>query len=1000
MKKSAKLILNFILIAVIFAGVLAGNLVAVRYESEINQLLVPPINNEEEVQVLKNTSQQVASRVMEEGAVLLKNEGNTLPLDYEKHKKVNVFGWRSIDWIYGSEGQNASGGVGPENGDFEENIDIYKALNKYGIEYNESLYNMYYSFKRPDHQSADLRGTHISNLIYLREPKIEDRTYYTEELLAEAKAFSDVAIVVIGRMAGEGMNCDTAQQLKSGPGAVNDTTRHYLEISTEEEALLTWCGENFEKVIVLLNVSNPFECGFLDTIPGIGACLYIGFTGTRAASALPKLLYGEVSPSGRTADTFAYDLFTNPANVWLGGLTYTDYSRLYADYAENIYVGYKWYETADAEGIWADVENVHGKGYEGVVQFPFGHGKSYTSFEWTVNDVSVMPGSDIDDNTKIKFTVTVKNTGNYPGRDVIEAYITAPYYEGEIEKASVSLVAFTKTNVILPGKEETVELTVDANDFASYDCYDKNENGFKGYELDAGEYIVKLMTDSHTVKSVNYGGNSVSGEFKYNVPSDIHIKTDKVTGAEVGNLFTGEDAVDVTPIDGNDGNFTADITWLTRESFLRPGEFAAHYHARACTPSAKIDYYTSERAIEWDNATVDEFGDPVDTSPVTWGANNGLILMDMYGNITDLGKQLGEDYYDEAWEDLLDQISISEALNVVNKYYGSKAISSVGKPFLKDLDGPSQISGFAGAPRGTGNPSIIVLAQTWNPDLAYEFGKAFGDDMKKLDVYGVWGWAIDCHRTAFFGRNHESPSEDGTLAGTIIANAVKGLNTRGRYCFLKHFALYGYYGWQGNNDHIWMTEQALREIYLKPFRKAFVEGGALGAMTTYQGIGGEHSETSVALLTGVLRKEWGFKGAITTDYIEPNYFCDAILRSGGNLGMNVSLGTMEGVTYNASSSARVQHRLREATKQVLYMWLRSDYNERQYLANPDSDDAYILSSEIDSWNWWKPTMYSLDAVIGAGLALWIALLLIKNFVKTDSCEINAAEDHPEGEDKS
>lgn len=989
MNKIAKLIINFVLIAIVIVALIVGNTILFRFEQEVNTALSPPIVDTEALEQSTETGQAMARRIMEEGAVLLQNKDNTLPLDYATDKQVNVFGWRSIDWIYGSEGQNASGGVAPENDNFDENVDIYKALNKYGISYNERLFNMYYKFKTPDHQSANLKGTHISTLTPLREPKIEDKEYYSDELLEYTKNYSDTAIVVIGRMAGEGMNASTTKQEKTGPGASNDNTRHYLELSSEEEAMLTYCGANFEKVIVLLNVSNPFECGFLETIPGVDACMYIGFTGTRAVQALPAVLYGEKSPSGHTVDTFAYDLFSNPANVWKGGSSYTDYSRTYVDYVEGIYVGYKWYETADTMGVWANetrtVPAAEGtitkNGYDAVVQYPFGYGASYNTYSWSVGEISVAPGSDITDETKISIPVTVRNDGEYPGRDVVQAYVTVPYKDHGIEKASVSLVAFNKTIELAPNAEETITIEIDANDFASYDCYDKTGNGtgngFKGYELEDGTYTVSLRTDSHHVKTVNYGGGVVTASFDYNVAKTINIEKDKITGAKVGNLFTGDDAVDTTPLDANQGDFVADIPWFSRMGFLKPSEFSVN--RRAATPSAKRSGYSAERALAWDNATVDEFGNEIDQTPVVWGVDSGLRVAEN-GIINDLGRKLGADYNASEWQTLINQITISEAVEVVNNYYGSDAIASVGKPKLTDLDGPAQMKGFSSAPRGTGYPTMVVVAATWNPKLAYEFGKAYGDDMKSLSVMGLWGWAIDCHRTAWFGRNHESPSEDGTLSGTIIANAVKGLGTRGRYCFLKHFALYGYGG-----DSIWLSEQTFREIYLKPYRKAFVEGGALGAMTTYQGIGAEHSETTVALLTGVLRNEWAFKGAITTDYIafENSAYCDSILRSGGNLGMGVGLGTLSGggVTYTTSSPVRIQRRLQQAMKEVIYMWLRADYNEQQYLLAPDTGDTYVMSTSINSWEWWKPMVYSLDVCVGVLAAMWAALVLISVFMK-------------------
>ena len=976
MNKITKYILNGSLMVVTGVALIVGNLVLKNFEGEISTVLSPAIVNQESLDVSSQNGQLLSRRILEEGATLLWNKDNTLPLSYSETKKVNVFGWRSVDWIYGSEGQNASGGVSPEDGDFSKNVDIFDALNDYGIQYNERLEKMYNEYVQPDHQSADLRGQHISNLIHLREPNINDTNYYTQDLLDYSENFSDTAIVMISRMAGEGMNANKTSQSKKGAGVVDDNTRHYLELSTEEEALLKYVGKTYKNAIVLMNMSNPFECGLLESIEGIDACMYIGFTGTRAAGVLPSLLYGEVSPSGHLVDTFAYDMFTNPGNVF-AGKTYTDYGRGYTDYVEGVYVGYKWYETADVEGIWDNVDNEYGKGYEGVVQFPFGYGSSYNTYSWTVGDISIDPNGTIDDYTQLTIPVTVKNEGQYPGREVVQVYMTPEYHEGEIEKSHVNLVGFGKTEVLQPGAEATIEITIDCDDFTSYDCYDKNDNGHKGYELEEGKYIVSLRTDSHTVKDVTYNNSLTKAEFDYFVEETIKITEDKVTHKPVGNLFTGEDAVDTTPLDANEGDFIADIPWFTRSDFLDPSEFAANFKARACTPSAKISGYSADRAKEWDAATVDEFGDPVPTDPVVWGAKNNMYVA-KDGVITELGKALGADYDHEDWNKVLEQVTIAETVEVINNYYGTDPIASVGKPSLRDLDGPAQIKGFSTAPRGTGYPTMVVIASTWNQKLAYEFGKSYGDDMKSVGCYGIWGWAIDCHRSAFFGRNHESPSEDPILAGAIIKNAVKGLNTRGRYAFLKHFALYGYSG-----DSIWLSEQAFREIYLKPFREAFVEGGALGCMTTYQGIGAEHSETTIALLTGVLRKEWDFKGAITTDYIGNKAYCDAIIRAGGNLGMGVSLGSLEGVSYNENSSLRLQHRLKEAVKQILYSWLRADYNEQQYLLNPDTDETFLSSFTIDSWVWWKPLVTCINVGVCSLIVMWASFLLIDEFVKSN-----------------
>lgn len=999
-KNIVKLTVCSVLIAILIIGISVGSAVAFRFEQEISTFLSPPIVDREAMEQSSATGQDLSKRIMEEGAVLLKNNG-ALPLD-RGIRQVNVFGWRSVDWIYGSEGQNASGGVSPEDGDIEKNIDLCKALNAYGVQYNRRLYDMYCGYFKPDRQSSDIKGAHIDSLKPLKEPKIGDKKYYSDELLSYTEEYSDTALVVIGRMIGEGTNASHTEQVKKGPGSLPDNTRHFLEISTEEEELLRYCGEKFENVIVLLNVANAFECGFLDTIPGIDACLYIGFTGTRGAAAIPSLLYGDVSPSGKTVDIFPYDAFTNPANVFIENW-YADTRIAYTDLVENIYVGYKWYETADATGVWDELTLYDGDarriGYDAVVQFPFGHGLSYTQFDWTVKGFYVhddeleegeeptelAPGSAITDKTKIDVVINIKNVGGVRGRDVAEVYLTAPYYANEIEKASVSLVGFGKTDILEPGADGDITIILDAYDFASYDCYglnNKNGDTHTGWELDAGTYTLSLRTDSHTVKDVYYkdGTEKQAGSFDYSVAELINIDADPVTGKPVDNLFTGEKTVDAVPIDAKskDGSFDPEIPWFSRSSFPKPSEWSEINVRRNITPDIGTPWtYTSARASAWDNATVNEFGEAITAEKPTWGAGNGLKLAEN-GIITDLGKKLGADYDAEEWEAVLDQVTVGEFQTMINGYYGTQAMSSVGKPMLTDLDGPAQIKGFSYAPRGTGYPTMVVVAATWNPELAYEFGKSFGDDMKSVGVSGVWGWAIDMHRNAFFGRNHESPSEDSYLAGRIITNAVKGLNTRGRYCFLKHFALFGRDRLDAAGN-IFTTEQGLREIYLRPFRMAFVEGGALGCMTTYKGVGAEHSETTIGLLTGVLRREWDFKGAISTDYIGNNAFCDAILRSGGNLGMGVSL-SFGG--YNENATPRLQQRMRESVKQVLYMWLRADHNERMYAANPDQNDSIIATTSINTWSWWQPMLITLMAVIPVLCAMWLALVLISIFVKS------------------
>ncbi len=995
MKSATKGLLSLIfqcgIATLLFTALIVGTSIAYYYEPEINTVLAPPIVDKTALTQTTAEGQKMSARIMEEGSVLLQNKDNVLPLNIEETPKVNVFGWHSIDWIYGTGGdQVGSGGVLPEDDDFEKNIDFYRALDNYNIEYNKDLYDMYYRYFKPFNLGRSLKNGYLKDAQKLVEPDINDKNYYSDALLENAKNYSDTAIMVISRLSGEG-ETNHVYQPKNGPkGETQDNDRHYLEISTEEEALLTYLGQTYEKVVVLINNCNQMELGFLETIPGIDACLYVGYTGTRGAVSIPKLLYGDVSPSGKLVDTFAYDLYTNPSVIWNTPVWGVGKAS-YMDKVAGIYIGYKWYETADAMGLWSST-NGYEKGYEGVVQYPFGYGLSYTTFDWTVDDIKVdgqtyAANAAIKKDSKIEFTISVKNTGDVAGREVVEIFGTAPYIMSGIEKSAVELVNYGKTNVIEPNASETIKITVDMYDIASYDCYDKNNDGHKGYELDAGNYAFKLMKNSHEINTVNYNGSQIEGKFDFNLASTEHIDNDPVTGQTVKNLFTGEDAIDIVPIDNTTSTFTPDTPWLTRADFSTPNKLT-ELRKKVRSENPILDEYDKlsyERWMEWDNATTDKFGDPIDQTKPTWGASGDKKLAEK-GIITELGKKLGEDYNAPEWEEVLNQVKFQEALDVMNRYYGSKAIDSVGKPALSDLDGPTQVRGYSTAPRGTGYPSMVVTAQTWNQELAYEYGQSFGNDMKSVGVIGLWGFACDLHVDAFFGRNNESPSEDPFLAGTVIAKVVNGVNTRGRYTFLKHFAVYNAY-----SERTYMSEQTLRETHLKAFRKAFVDGGSLGAMTSYQSVGAENSNYSEALITGVLRKEWQFKGAVTTDAIPgSDYQFEGLARCGGNFGMNVALGvapTMKDkLKYSESeTTGRMQNRMREAVHQILYTWLRADYNERAYEASGKTSGTYIASTSINSWVWWKPFLISLDVVAGCALAYWMICATL-SFVKLEKEE--------------
>ena len=434
--------IGLVLSVILLAAVLISTYVLSTLETVIDSFFGAPSGHYSDAEIAdtKVKAEALAADVEAEGTVLVQNNENTLPLAAD-NKKVNVFGWASTAWLGGGSG---SGGVNAVN------TDLLAALTAYGIEYNTELTDMYKDFQ-PGREYAKTLKSRPEQSGRLYEPDISNTTYYTQSMLDNAKNFSDTAIVVIGRLAGES-NDATKQQYKrteKGGDIVVDDTRTMLELTTEEENLLTYVGANYAHVVVLINSTNVMELGQIETIPGVDACLIAGLSGSEGATAIPAVLWGDKEPSGRTADTWAYDLTTaaSYANAGMEGVgayadaeglypadgtvsgnldTYDAYEQVsYVDYAEGIYIGYKWYETADAEGYWDGVSNEHGTGYDAVVQYPFGYGLSYTSFDWKVTDASAN-GATLTKDGDVTVKVTVTNTGDRAGKDVVQLYYTAP----------------------------------------------------------------------------------------------------------------------------------------------------------------------------------------------------------------------------------------------------------------------------------------------------------------------------------------------------------------------------------------------------------------------------------------------------------------------------------------------------------------------------------------------------------------------------------------------
>lgn len=864
--------------------------------------------------------------IVEEGVVLLKNEkgkdGNTaLPLSKsELDKGINVFGWAGYDWM------TMAFGSGYANTDLKK-TKLFPALEEAGIKYNEDLYELYknyYTAQKRVYGEQDLleyRGGVAfgsEEIFVLREPS------YNEYINAAVKSDvieSGVGLVVIGRTGSESKDLSATQQVRQTESGKNSkktyNDKHYLQLSPDEENMIKAATELCDKVIVVLNTANTMETGFIED-ESIDGALLVGITGLSGVNGLINVLRGEkeetvverdddgnvkynddgtpiyktdadgnvltetkqVSPSGRTADTYAYDIIgTTPSAVNQGdkgsgevgaGTVYANRKsadsrfKAYVDYSEGIYVGYKWFETADAEGYWDNVDNKYGKGYKGVVQYPFGYGLSYADFEWEITNINLPSGSELKQNDKIEITVKVTNKSKtYSGADVVELYYTPQYNKGGIEKAAVNLADFAKTGVIAPGGHDIVTLSVSAQGMASYDCYDKNKNDHTGYELEGGNYQVRLMKNSHEE------GNMASGSavLNYTVPEGgFKYDTDEKTGNPVENRFTNKDGkgndetIDEADLDGSHEE-TA-VEYLSRADFkgTYPKKITTARNMTTEALAVAQLLAPTQKQLEYAGYVDGKLGATRDRT----NSGNGLTLEDVM-EITD--------YDDDIWAELISNISDSELAGLVSDgYFKTKAIQSIGKKEFVDLDGPlgfnTRVTGGEGtACEFMAYPSGTMLAQTWNVQLAIAFGRSVGREKDSMD--GLYGWyapGANTHRNPFGGRNGEYYSEDGVLAGKICAGTVSGAKDMGVYSYVKHFVVNDT---EYNREGLFtfLTEQTLREIYLKPFEIMIKEGGGNALMTSMNRLGRVWSGGNYGVMTEIVRNEWDFRGSAVTDWM-------------------------------------------------------------------------------------------------------------------------------------
>ena len=880
---------------------------------------------------------ELAKEVQSEAITMLKNDDSNLPLS---NKKVNVFGWGSTNPVYGGTGSGSMS-------DQYDTVSLLDGMKEAGLETNADLSKLYTDYR------ADRPVVAMWSQDWTLPEVPADQ--YSDSLISDAKSFSDEAVVVITRVGGEGADLPTNMKAETITYKNNSKDyddfqdgEHFLQLSKTERDMIDLVTKNFDKVTLVYNGANAFQFDFLSNYPQIKSVLWCPPAGQTGFSALGDVLAGETNPSGKTSDTFVKNLTKTPVFNNTDGAAAASSSSVGADgafvydnvddlaakytgftgqentvlpsfvnYVEGIYVGYKFYETAADEGL---------INYDDTVIYPFGYGLSYTSFEQKMGDVSYKDG-------KVTFDVTVTNTGDTAGKDVVEVYYNPPYTDGGIEKASKNLVAFEKTEKLEPGASETVKIEFDDDDMASYD-----NKGAKAWVLEKGDYTISIQSDSHHV---------IDSE-KINV-------ADTITYDSESNTHNNDQTVATNQFDYAAG----DVTYLSR---------ANHFANYAEATAAPTNFSMSDevKAAFTNNGNYDptKYDDDSDKMPTT-GAKNDLRLADMYG----------KDYDDADWEKLLDQLTFDDMDNLIaNGGYGTPAVSSVGKIQLTDADGPASLNNNFTGVGSIGFPASTAFACTWNKDLAKQFGEMIGDMAHDMHVAGWYAPAMNIHRGAFSGRTFEYFSEDSLLSGVMASNEIAGAKEKGVYSFMKHFALNDQETNRTNMVCTWADEQAIREIYLKPFEMSVKEGGAQAVMSSFNYIGYTYAGASNNLLNTVLRDEWGFKGFVLTDYFGGYGYQngDQEIRNGNDS----MLATTKITNHITDKSATSVKAMRTAAHNILY----TAANSWQY-----ADGEPKVATPI-----WKTAMYVAWGVT-AVLVIALEALTIKRYMdrKKAKAEISA-----------
>lgn len=896
--------------ALLLVVIVVVNTMTSIYAGSINAVFTRAGTNEGTTETNMEDWRGLVTEIADEGMVLMKNENNILPL--ENNTKINLLGYCAYNPIYSGSG---SGSVAAT-----DSITIEQALEDAGFEINSApMDEEIYPHVEAEGKSLGFFTMNLS----IDEPALD--TYKGNASFENMKEFSDTAVVVLGRSGGEGYDLTAYEE------------GDYLELNENEQDLLKKATETFDKVVVILNCANALQFDILDTYD-IDACIWTGIPGPYGFESLGRILNGSVNPSGSLVDTWVFDHDSSPVSENFGEQKADNAENsFYVDYVEGIYMGYKWYETAYAEG--AVITNTKTgevfdfkKDYDSIVKYPFGYGLSYTTFDQKIVD-GLEDGAVLDPNGTVSVNVEVANTGDVVGKETVQLYLTAPYTEYDkehaVEKSAVTLIGYAKTGEIQPGESEIVTVEVPVEDFASYDSTYDNGNGTVGaYMLDQGEYTFSVRSDAHTSLD------------------EVTAKLDK------DHFYSDKDK---RPSDDQQAYNQFDDA--ARGEYLSRQDGFANYESAMKSVSSSVE------STEWEDDTnvYDDSYDQVVTEPLKKGVDYARK-----GDMT-LEDVRGLDYDDPKWQELLSQLTVEEMRQLVtDALYKTPSLYSIGKGGTTDSDGPLGISSmFNPAMNSVAYPCIPILAATFNDELAFRFGAYVADQAHEKNVTGWYAPAMDMHRFAYSGRNYEYYSEDSVLSGGIAASTVSGARDRGMIVYIKHFALNDQETCRATNLHTYSNEQAIREIYLKPFETAVKKGGANAIMTSMNFIGDIYAGGHEGLLTEVLRNEWGFRGKSLTDMDEGGQIAniDKTMRAGTDTWLAVGAA---GFTGDASDAD-------------IYYLQRMAHNALYAEANSVTIQAQIVN--------WHMYLYIVCAELAALILINIAALVIRNKKKKPDIEI-------------